>query len=1057
MQPENLNILRILWRKGRSREDREQPDLNPDSLDLMALDVEDWIFFAHNFAQFIPFLPVSGSGQPVHTWQVFFSELLDIADVPQKGTRAYEVLKANLRDKLAAFSESGNLAPQLTVLVAFLELLEYSRKRMNGIGKRHLDFYYRSVLNLPNKAAAPDEAFVVVEVAKNQPVHLPIGTAFDGGKDEKGLSRHYRTVTEFSANRAQVVQVKNRFADGRSKQVKVSQVANSLDGTGASFLRSNQGWWPFGHTLADKDWPALPNASFGFGLAAAVLWSSDAADRYLSFEFEFKKNLPFQGTDADVAQLFSCHCTGAKEWISLSPSNHPKQGMVCSVAANRLVVVLYLPKSLGPLTAPQEAIHGPSPGGGDPLIWFDLKCASKKAYDWIKGLSETALQKINLTTRNTSIRQPTLESDLGVINASKPFQPFGSIPRKGSSWYIRYPDWEKKSPSKVTVRGTWSNTPEDFKEWYFGYRNLGNDYLSKDSYLAQHFRTVSAATPPVKTLLWQPSGLKAPLLANQIVVNTDPPNLLVESEAFFSAAVSVGDGQSWTTYLPSETLLEKKSGSFVLESEINSKPGETSMPASGGVKFTLLQSFLHELFPRLYALAMASDQPETPIPNEPYTPLLENLEISFDTQHSFSLSAEESGELSLFHRDDFGYFEDAMERDASAILEEKYLLAFPGVGGELFLGIKDLQKNQQLSLLFQVLEGSENPSNAGSAQESSLQWKVLTGNRWQLLTKEQIVSNQTQNFLRSGILVVSLPEGAFDSHDRMSRDLVWIKVHSSAPFDASSRMLGVYTQAVKTRFENRGNDLAHLKHGLPAESIGKMVERKAGIKSVYQPFNSVGGKAEESDRAFYTRVSERLRHKNRAVSLWDYEQLVLQEFPEVYRVKCLNHSTPDSFLAPGKVLLVVVPDTVNKNVFDVFKPTLSGAQLAAIASFLRLKTAPQVQLEVINPVYEEIKVKVQVRFKPGLDAAHYLNEMEKALIGFLSPWTTGDRQAIDFSSYVNRSGLIYFFEKLDYVDFIQQPVLYKNGVEIKEDLFPKSPLHILVSAKSHDISLYEMS
>ncbi|WP_375582468.1 baseplate J/gp47 family protein [Cyclobacterium xiamenense] len=1057
MQPENLNILRILWRKGRSREERDQPDLDPDNLDLMALDVEDWLFFAHNFARFIPFLLISDQGQPVQNWQIFFSSLLEIEEVPQKGSRAYEDLKKDVRDKLRAFSASGKLAPQLTVLVAFLELLEYSRKRMNGIGKRHLDFYYRSVLNIPNKIATPDEAFVVVEIAKNQPVHLPAGTAFDGGKDESGINRYYRTLTDFFPNRAQVTQMKNRFTDGGVKRITVSQMAGSLDGAGASFPAPNQGWWPFGHPLSEKDWPALESASFGFGLSSSTLWCSEAADRYLSFEFEFKKNLPFTGSQQDVAQLFSCHFTGEKEWISLSPTNHPEQGMVCSVGANRLVLVLYLPKSMGALVEAQESIHGSIPGKGDPVIWFDLRCTSRKAFDWIKGLSETALKSLRLTTRNTGIRQPVIESDLGVLNPEKPFQPFGSIPKKGSSWYIRYPDWDKKAPSKVRVKGTWSNTPEDFKDWYFGYRDLGSDYLSKDTYLAQHFRPVSASTPSVKRLLWQQSGLKAPLLANQIVVNTDPMNLLVNNESFFQASLSVGDGQSWTDYLSSEPLFVRESGRYVLESEITAKPAKTSIPANGGMKYTLLQSFFHEFFPRLYALSMASDQPETPIPNEPYTPLLENLEISFDTEHSFSLSSLQSGDMRLFQRDDFGYFEGRTADNAAGGTEERYLLTSPGSGGELFLGIKDLQKNQQLSLLFQVLEGSENPSHANAAQESALQWLVLADNHWKPLTKDQVVSNQTQHFLRSGILVVTLPEEAFDSQSRMPEDLVWIKARSTAPFDASSRMLAVYAQAVKARFENRGNELGHLKHGLPAESIGKMVERKAGVKTVLQPFNSFGGRAEETDQAYYTRVSERLRHKNRAVSLWDYEHLVLQEFPEVYRVKCLNHSSADSFLTPGQVLLVVVPDTVNKNVFDVFQPTLSSAKLAAIESFLQTKAPPRIVLRVINPMYEEVKVRVQVRFKSGLDAAHYLNEMERALIGYLSPWTSGDRQAIDFGSYINRSGLIYFFEKLNYVDFIQQPMLYKNGVEIKEDVFPKSPIHILVSAKSHDISLYEMS
>ncbi|MDN3689964.1 baseplate J/gp47 family protein [Cyclobacterium jeungdonense] len=1049
--------MKILWRKGTSQEDRMHAALNPENLDLMGLDVEDWVFFAHNFARFIPFLSSSGSTSAIQNWQVFFSDLVELEEMPSKGTEAYVNLERSLREKLAHFSNSGDLAPQLGLLIAFLKLLGYSRERLNGITERHLDFYYRSVLNIPKNPARPDEAFLVLEMAKNLPVHLPEGTLFDGGKDELGIARHYRSLRDFFPNLAEVAVLKNRYVDDSGKQIRISQIADSLDGNGSSFSSENQGWWPFGHSGNSQESPALQSATFGFGVSAATLWSANTADRYFKFEFEFKQNLSFSGDPSDIVDLFSCHCTTEKGWVVLSPSNHPEMGMSCSVSGKKISIVLHLDKEQPSLLGQQEKIHGSVTGSGAPLVWFDLKCTTKKAYHWIKGLSETPLKNIRINAKYKGIRQAVLESDLGILNPDKPFQPFGSIPKKGSSFYIKYPDWERKKPSKVQLIGKWSNTPIGFKEWYFGYRDLGGDYLSKDSFLAQHFTPVVNLSQPIKFLLWESGGLKTPLLKSQIKVNTDPSNLIVEDNNHFKATISIADNQDWTDYQVGLPLFVGDSGDFTFEAAISPKAGKTNISAGGGIKVTILQSFLHDLFPRLYALAMSSDQPETPIPNEPYTPLLESLEISFETDETYDLNSGNNGDLELLYRDDFGHFDQANDTKSVDFqsAEENYLLAYPGEGGELFIGIKKLLKDQQLSLLFQVLEGSENPSNASFTQETALKWSVLAGNSWKLLTKEHLVSNQTENFLRSGILVLNLPKEAFEAHSRMQDDLLWIRVRSSKAFDASSRMLSVYAQAVKTRFEDRRNELGHLQDGLPAGSISKMVERKAGVKTVFQPFNSYGGKAPETDAAFHTRVSERLRHKNRAVSLWDFEHLVLEEFPEVYKVKCLNHTCPTSFLSPGKVLVIVVPDTVNKNLFDVFKPALSSAKLEQIESFLSEKISPQVELKVINPLYEEIKIKVQVQFKEGLDAAFYRNQMEQDLILFLSPWTSGDKQAIDFSSFINKSGLIYFIEKLDYVDFIQQPILFKNEIEVKDNVFPKSPKHILVSAGSHDISLYE--
>ncbi len=60
-----------------------------------------------------------------------------------------------------------------------------------------------------------------------------------------------------------------------------------------------------------------------------------------------------------------------------------------------------------------------------------------------------------------------------------------------------------------------------------------------------------------------------------------------------------------------------------------------------------------------------------------------------------------------------------------------------------------------------------------------------------------------------------------------------------------------------------------------------------------QPFQSFDGKHAEVGKEFYTRVSERLRHKGRAITAWDYEHLVLDRFPGIYKVKCITHAEPE--------------------------------------------------------------------------------------------------------------------------------------------------------------------
>ena len=122
---------------------------------------------------------------------------------------------------------------------------------------------------------------------------------------------------------------------------------------------------------------------------------------------------------------------------------------------------------------------------------------------------------------------------------------------------------------------------------------------------------------------------------------------------------------------------------------------------------------------------------------------------------------------------------------------------------------------------------------------------------------------------------------------------------------------------------------------------------------------------------FYRRISERLRHKDRAIDLWDYERLVLEAFPSIYKVKCLNHtqyepaesqgSGPCSGgvyreLAPGHVTLVALPNLRGQVQRDPLKPYTSLGVLSDIQAYLAQRCSGFVQLHVKNPQFEEVRI-----------------------------------------------------------------------------------------------------
>ena len=207
--------------------------------------------------------------------------------------------------------------------------------------------------------------------------------------------------------------------------------------------------------------------------------------------------------------------------------------------------------------------------------------------------------------------------------------------------------------------------------------------------------------------------------------------------------------------------------------------------------------------------------------------------------------------------------------------------------------------------------------------------------------------------------------------------------------------------------------------------------------------------------------------------MFDYESLLLEAFPRLYRVKCLNttelvrdaqnHIVADNELMPGAVTVVTVPWTHGQNTRNPLRPYTDQATLTAVDGFLRKRVSPFVRLEVQNPKFEEIQVDFQVRFKPEIgDIAFYIDELNKALVSFLTPWSRADGGEITFGGKLWKSTIIDFVEEQPQVDFVTTFRLY-HKVEIDAPDGSWSPIDIevveattarsiLVSAARHTIS-----
>ncbi len=1061
----------LIKREGTEQQQRFIDALSPEYFKLNEFSLNDWMKFAYDFAEHVNYFETTDFQNHSGNWQDFFT--------PEKGLDDF--LKAFDADANTTIEGSKNITPHLALFISFIKLLETSQNRFNQLTKKHLNFYYSQILDIRKLPATPDQVHLIFELAKNVlDAKIAESTELDGGKDSIGKKLIYQTSEELIANQIKVSQLKSIYNDHEYSKIKAAGVANSFDGAGTAFPGGEVKWWPFGY-YQDKSelkasgkeptYPELTDARLGFAVSAEILELQEG-ERNIQMTVEFSSALDTIAFN-QLRDNLEIYCSGEKKWLGpfqLQQQVSDRDGKAIFATSldstNKILKLAFqVPKDEKSVVGYNAAVLGEHFSTTLPVCRMLIKTGNNDGHSLYRNLVEKPIKNITVNIDVRGVKSLLLESDIGTLNATKPFYPFGTQPVKKSNFYINYPELFKKDWRNLAVTIDWKNTPDSFKELYYAYRDRYRYNVTPKVFLEKmgDFSTKQAEVVQTKGSSLMEEKLAASDLISRVAVNLFKVNelgLIVPNDSYFMADVEVQNKEEWELAINNLSLFTKDGDQFQTNFSVTNSSYEADK--NGPVRLSLSQSFLHELFPRIYALAFSSQEKGALIPNEPYTPMVETVSLNYTAQTSAiignTVQNYNENQVNIFHEHPFGQSEEHPYLKAkvgflAAEFQTLNLVPTYCKGGELYIGFENVKNLQQISMLVQVLEGSENPLADSFTGKQKVEWSVLCQNEWKSLDSNDLISNETDNFLKSGIVKFSVPKEATTGNTRLPESLVWVKAKIHKTYDAVCKTIDILAQAVLSEFSDNGNDLTHLEKGLQAKTISKMIQRLATVKSVSQPFNSFGGQSVESDEAFYRRVSERLRHKDRAITMWDYEHLILQEFPAIYKVKCLNHSSETSFLAPGNVLIVVIPDIVNKNVFDIYQPRVSKATLNAVQDHVSRLNSLHVKARVINPDYEEVTVNLKVKFKPGFDESYYLRVLDEDITRFLSPWAFEDTHDIQFGVTLHRSMVINFIEKLTYVDYVEDVKLIKGGEVSLTSVTPSSPKAILVSAKQHNLSI----
>ncbi len=645
------------------------------------------------------------------------------------------------------------------------------------------------------------------------------------------------------------------------------------------------------------------------------------------------------------------------------------------------------------------------------------------------ALANLSLQKVHVRVRAGGLAALSLRNDDGVLDPKKPFEPFGQAPSVGSRLLIGHPEACGKNLDTLAFHLQWMGDPTDLSVHYENYTLDSATRLVNAENLSIRLAMVDRGQNvwcPECQMLVEDSGT-AFLTTIHFDVEMGPVNAARLTR--MSAALGE-DVSTWSRYLQWE-LTGSDFGHSVYPAIAASKAVDLAIAIAAGAAREAIE-------PSRYKV------------NPPYTPRLKSLTLDYTSSQEINLAdpLPAPGEQSfrIFHVHPFGHCEIHTDLDGTSAPTGVPFLPRYDNDGELYLGLEGVAAPQSVCLLFQLAEGSADPD----LPRPRVDWSYLDGDRW-IPCAHRVLQDTTSGLLGSGIVELALDPVAPSTRLR-GGGLYWIRAALARDTAAVCDTLEIHPQAVSAVFVDHDNAPDRFGTPLPAGTLKKLTTRVRGIAGVRQPYTSHGGRMAEDSSMWATRVSERLRHKQRALSTWDYERLVLERFPEIYKARCL----PARKDAPGKVEIVVIPDIRRLKPSDPFEPKAPSSLLAEIEAYLRDKTPAFVTVKVRNPRYVHVRVRLAVRFASEGNDDFYKRQLNDDLNRFLSPWAFDEGEDITLNGKIYANSLIDFVDRRDYVDYVAGVKLFTSrdgGARYQPADDPDDDGSYFVDAKSADVVL----
>lgn len=570
-------------------------------------------------------------------------------------------------------------------------------------------------------------------------------------------------------------------------------------------------------------------------------------------------------------------------------------------------------------------------------------------------LEPYVLDEIDVRVDVKGLRSLVLHSDVGPLDPNQLFQPFGPTPRNGASLIVGAYETALKALEHMRLRLTWSGLPTEFGGFETHYEGYGTQ---ADGY------AYAVAPAWLEGGAWRPVQIEPlPLFHSVNSAQVLPEDMTIELDLpRVGRPLSPRAPESSFTY------------------GLNARSGFVCLTLTGPP-----EAFGHTIYPILFARSVSrflSRRRAPALLNAPYTPTLSRVEMDYRARSQIRVAgvpaemAHQRGEF-VDHVWPFGVEEIHPE----PIRQQPGPMPPRWCDGMLHIGLDMLKPGQPITLLFYMAERAR---RRRSFEPPVLTWSYRTDAGWQSLPATRILADTTSGLMRPGVVTVSIPDDATLSRTGVPASAVWLRVGADADLAAFPRLSALFVNGLSAN-EDRGNV-----ESLPEKVAWRLELGMPGLEAIQQIGAAERGTPAETDRQYRTRVSERLRHRGRAMTAWDYERLVLQRFPSVWKVKCFPVTDDRRWrkATPAQVLVVVVPrptlmdddEAVHElRMFDVLT-------LRRIQKDLETLAPSSARIEVRNPTYDLLQVRCRIGFDDEADRGLMLRQLSAQVSRYLSPW-----------------------------------------------------------------------